>query len=116
MSQLQRVLHHRHYVSNASFITPILLQTPGDGHWSRLVGLLLHLLYVPVRLQVGGVADLQVSPYSLHFLRIPEGEGIVVPIAVDDSIRLATIEVVISRVGCEATSRAIVIVPVLPGD
>ena len=104
MSQLQRIPHHRHHISDASLVTPILLQSPSDGHWGRLVGLLLHLLNVPVRLQVGGVADLQISAYPLHLLCIPEREGVIVPIAVDDPIRLATIKVVIPRVGCETTS------------
>ena len=85
-----------------------------DGQRLAFVGLLLHLVDVPVTREIGEVDGADVRADTLDFLCVPEGEGIVVAVAEEDGIRLTTLEVVAAHVTGDGATRAVVVVPILP--
>ena len=88
---------------------------PGDGQRGRVVGGTLHLVGVPVRLEIGEVADTGVGALSFHFLVVPEREGVVVAVGEDDGIAFLGqgVQIVQSEVTAGIASGAVVVVPSL---
>ena len=85
-----------------------------DGQRLAFVGLLLHLVDVPVTREIGEVDSTDVRADALDFLCVPEGEGIVVAVAEEDGIRLTALEIVAAHVAGDGTTRSVVVIPVLP--
>ena len=93
----------------------VLGARPGDGQRIGVVSLTLHLIRVPVCLQVAGVADAHIGADAFHLLGIPKREGVVVAVGEDHGVRLARLEVVGAKVAAHVAARAVVVVPVLSG-
>ena len=93
----------------------ILYAWPGDGDAGRLVSRTTHLVDVPWRLQVAEVADTGVRAEFLRLLVVPEGEGVVVAVGVDNGESLVGqgIEVVLSEVAAHIAVTAVVVIPCL---
>ena len=75
-----------------------------DGQRLAFVGLLLHLVDVPVTREIGEVDGADVRADALDFLCVPEGEGIVVTVAEEDGIRLTALEVVAAHIAGDGTT------------
>ena len=90
---------------------------PGDGERRRVVGRTLHLVDVPVGVEVRQVAGAGVGAEAFGLLVVPQGESIVVAIGVDDGVAalLERHQVVLPEVACHVAVAAVVVVPGLAG-
>ena len=82
-------------------------------HRRALIFALLGLLDVPVAASKREVDNPDVAPDSLHFLAVPQGEGVVVTESKQNCIRSARLEVVGGKIAARVTSRPVVVVPIL---
>ena len=78
----------------------ILCWSERDGQRIGLVGLRLHLVDVPIGLQIRKVADTNVGTITFDLLVVPQREGVVITIGEDDCVRLEGGEVVLAEVTC----------------
>ena len=87
------------------------------GHCRTVVGGALHLVDIPVGLQIREVANARIGAYALGLLAVPEGEGVVVTIGKDDGCArlVERVEVVHAEITAGVTPAAVVIVPRLTG-
>ena len=109
------LLHALDEVGVVAGALDVLGARPGDGQRIGVVSLTLHLIRVPVCLQVAGVADAHIGANAFHLLGIPKREGVVVAVGEDHGVRLARLEVVGAKVAAHVAARAVVVVPVLSG-
>ena len=79
----------------------ILVACPGDRQRSGLVSLFLHLVDIPVCLQVAGVTYADIGTDAFYLLGIPQGECVVVAIGEDDGIRLAGFQIVGTEIAAD---------------
>ena len=91
----------------------ILNTLPGDGDGRRIVGRTAHLVDIPVGLQVREVADAGIGTYALHILIVPEREGVVIAIGIDDGVTLVLQrhQVVLTEVTTGVTTATVVVIP-----
>ena len=91
----------------------IFQTAPFDRHCRGVVCLTLHLVDVPVRLQVTQVTYTYIGTETFRFLVVPQGESIVVTIGKDNRVTffLYGAQVVLSEVACHITVAAVVVVP-----
>ena len=91
----------------------ILNTLPGDGDGRRIVGRTAHLVDIPVGLQIREVADTGIGTYALHILIIPEREGVVIAIGIDDGVTLVLQrhQVVLTEVTTGVTTATVVVIP-----
>ena len=93
----------------------IFESAPIDGQCRRVVGRTLHLVDIPVGLQITEIADAGVGALSLHILVVPQWEGVVIAIGEDDWVALLfeRHEIVASEVATGVASATVVVVPCL---
>ena len=89
----------------------VLLLTHADGHRRAVVGTALHLLDIPVGIEETQVHDAHIRPVSLHFLHVPEREGVVVTIGEEDGIGREAVEVILGHVHAGAAAGTAVVIP-----
>jgi len=109
-------LHHFRTDSYRFVMTLYIFQTaPFDRYGRRVVRITLHLVDVPVGLQVAEVTYTYIGTVSFHFLVVPQWEGIVVAIGEDNRIAffLKGIQVVLSKLAGYIASASVVVVPSL---
>ena len=95
----------------------IFYSLPVNRHGRTVVSRTLHLVNVPVGLQIRKVAHTGIGTYALSLLTVPEGEGVVVAIGKDDGSAslVERIQVVHTEVATSVTSTPVVVVPRLAG-
>ena len=87
-----------------------------DGNGWRVVGRTLHLVDVPVGLQIGEVANAGIGAEAFRLLSIPKREGVVVAVGIDDwevAFR-QRLKVVAAEVPAGISATSVVVVPRLP--
>ena len=108
------LLQHAGTHSHALARTFYILQTaPVDGHCGTVIGGTLHLVNVPVGLQIRKVADTGVCAHAFSLLAIPKREGIVVAIGEYNGMLalVQRLEIVLTEVATSITSATVVVVP-----
>ena len=93
----------------------IFQTAPFDRYGRRIVRVTLHLVDVPVGLQVAQVADTNIGAISFHFLIVPQWEGVVISIGKDNRVAFFRngIQVVLTEFTCYIASASIMVVPCL---
>ena len=64
----------------------VVVARPADGQSGRTVGRTLHLVDIPVGIEIAQIADAGIRADALYFLVVPEREGIVVAIGEDNRV------------------------------
>ena len=97
----------------ATHVADILRAFPLDGQSWRVVGRAAHLVDIPVGGEVGEVAAARICAEAFHFLGVPEGEGVVVAVGIDNwrAFIGQGAEVVHAKVAAGVASGAVVVVP-----
>ena len=81
------------------------------GQRCRLIGGALHLADVPVSGQIAQVHGTHVGAVTFYLLQVPQGEGVIVTVAEDDTVGSHTRQVVAAEVACCGATAAVVVVP-----
>ncbi|OQC02535.1 MAG: hypothetical protein BWX77_01160 [Bacteroidetes bacterium ADurb.Bin090] len=110
--QTDRILGTGNNTGNIALTVAVFRFIPAHRESIRLVIGPQHLIVVPVGLQITQVADTNVGSYAFHLLQIPQGEGIVIAVSVNDAVFIATYQVIIGKVTGRITIGTIVIVPI----
>ena len=82
------------YIFHPALLVVFVAQTDGQG-W-RIVCLPLHLVDIPVRLQVFHINDARIGAHTFHLMVIPKRECVVIAVGQDDgmSLSLHAVEIV----------------------
>ena len=91
----------------------IFQTAPFDRYCRRVVCLTLHLVDVPVRLQVTQVTYTHIGTETFRFLVVPQGECIVVTVSKDNRIAffLYGAQIILSEVAAGITSATVMVIP-----
>ena len=74
-----------------------------------------HLVDIPVRTKQGRVHDADIRPDAFDFLDVPQGEGVVVAVGDQISVRAHGIQIVVRHFNGGGTVRPVVVIPVFRG-
>ena len=108
------VLHREHIYIDVC-VAGVVDSVPCDREAWRIVGRSLHLVGVPVCLQVRQVANTCIGTLALNLLAVPKRECVIVTACEDDRATLVGqgVEVVQTKVTARKASAAVVVVPCL---
>ena len=114
--ELFDALHYIRTDGHGFVMSLYIFQTaPFDRYGRRVVSLTLHLVDIPVGLQITEVAHTHIGAVSFHFLVVPQWEGVVVSVSKDNRISFFRngVQVVLSEFAGYIASATVVVIPCL---